>query len=120
MLQEVLAAARPRRWHVPLIITHGAEQLKGGLEVVSDLADGCQVTTPVAVVGRTPDGDHVLVGKMIFISLVHELMSSCNQRQVVDMTELIGHTITEKPSYKRETHHSLVFQTNRLMVSPME
>lgn len=98
MLQEVLAAARPRGWHMPLIIADGTEQLEVGLQVVANFTDGRQVTASVTVVRRTPNGDDVLVGEVILITLVHELMGPCNQGKVVDMTELVGHAIAKQPS----------------------
>lgn len=95
MLQKVLAAARPRGWHVPLVIADCTEELEGGLQVVTNLTDRCQVTTSVTIVGRTPDSDDVLVREVIFITLVHKLMRPSNQRQIIDMAELVCHTITE-------------------------
>lgn len=80
---------------MPLIIADCAEELKGGFEVVTNFTDGCQITTPIAIVGSTPDRHDILVGEMILITFVHELMSPCNQRQIVDVTEFISHAITK-------------------------
>lgn len=80
---------------MPLVVTDSAEQLEGGLEIVSDLTDRSQIATSVAVVGSTPHGDDVLVGEVIFIALVHQLMGASNQREVVDMAELVRYSITE-------------------------
>lgn len=82
-----------------LIITDGTEELEGRLEIVSNLADRGQVATPVAVVRRAPHGDHILVGEVVFVSLVDELMCPGDEGEVIDVTKLIGHAITEEPSY---------------------
>lgn len=62
-----------------LIVTDSAEQLEGRLEVIANFANRSQITTSVAVVRRTPHSYDVLVGKVIFIALVHQLMSASNQ-----------------------------------------
>lgn len=78
-----------------LIVADGAEQLKGGLEVLTNLTDRSQVTTSIAVVGCTPHGDDVLVGKVVFVSFVDQLMCASDQGEIVDVAEFIGYTITE-------------------------
>lgn len=98
MLQEILTAARPRCGHVPLVVADCTEQFECGLEVVPDLANGGKIATAIAVVGGTPDSHDILVGKMVFISLVDQLMRSSDQGKVVNMAELIRHAISEKPS----------------------
>jgi len=80
---------------MPLVVTNSAEQLEGGLEIGSNLTYGSQIATSVAVVGSTPHGDHILVGEVILIALVHQLMSASNQRKIVDMAELVRYSITE-------------------------
>lgn len=80
---------------MPLVVTDSAEQLEGGLEIVSDLTDRGQIATSVAVVGSAPHGDDVLVGEVIFIALVHQLMGASNQREIVDMAELVRYSIPE-------------------------
>lgn len=82
-----------------LVVTDRAEQLEGGLEIFLDLTDRRQVPAAVAVVRSAPHGDDVLVGEMVFVALVHELVCTGNEGEVVDVTELIGHSITEQPSY---------------------
>lgn len=82
-----------------LVVTDCAEQLEGGLEIILDLTDRSQVSAAVAVVRSAPHGDDVLIGEMVFIALVHELVCTGNEREVVDVTELIGHPVTEQPSY---------------------
>lgn len=81
-----------------LIVTDGTEQLEAGLQIVADLAHRGQIPTSVAVVRCTPHGDDILVVEMVFISLVHQLVCAGNQREVVDVTELVRHAIAEEPS----------------------
>jgi hypothetical protein len=83
---------------VPLIITNCTKQLEGGLEVVSDLTDGGQVPTPVAVIGRTPHCHDVLVVKVVFVAFVDQLVCTCDQREVVDMAKLVRDSVSEEPS----------------------
>lgn len=99
ILQEVLAAARPRYGNMSLVVADSTEQLERRFEVVTNLADGRQISASITVVGRTPDSNHVLVRKMMLVALVYQLMRPGDQRQVVDMTEFVGHLVTEQPTY---------------------
>lgn len=83
---------------MPLVVADRAEQLEGWFEVVSNLTDGSQVAASVTIVRRAPHGDDVLVGEMVFVALVHQLVCAGNQGEVVDVAELIGHSITKQPS----------------------
>lgn len=98
ILQEVLAAAWSRGWNMPLVIADGTEKLKGRFEVITDFADRGQISTAVAVVWRAPYSDHILVVEVILVAFVHQLMGTCDQGEIVDMAELIGHSVSEKPS----------------------
>lgn len=95
MLQEVFTAARPRLGHMSLIVADCTEQLECGFKVVSNLTDGGQVTASVTIIRRTPDGHDVLVGEVVFVSLVDKLVSSSDQGEVIDVTEFISYTISE-------------------------
>lgn len=81
-----------------LVVTDCTEQLERRLEIFSNLTDRSQVATPVAVVGGTPHGHDVLVGEMVFVALVHQLMGTGNQGEVIDMAELVSHSVTKEPS----------------------
>lgn len=83
---------------MPLVVTNCTKQLEGRVEVFADLTHRRQVTAAVTVVGRTPDRHHILVVEVIFVSFVNQLMCTSNQGKVVDMAELIGYSVSEKPS----------------------
>lgn len=103
MLQEVLAAARPRAGHMPLVIAHSTKQLERRLQILSDLTHRSEIATPVTVVRSTPHRDHILVREMVFISFVHQLMRTGDERKIVNMAELIGDTITKEPACTTRT-----------------
>lgn len=84
---------------MPLVIADCTEQFEGGLQVISDLTDRGQVTAPVAVIGRTPHGYNILVVEMIFVAFVDQLVCSGDQREIVDMTELVCDSVSEEPSW---------------------
>lgn len=52
-----------------LVIAHGNEQLGCRFQVITNLADGCEVSALTAVVWRTPQSDLVVVLEMIFVAL---------------------------------------------------
>lgn len=58
------------------------------LDTLPECHDTCNVPAAVAVIGCRPYCDHVLRGKVVFVALVHQLMSAGNERQIVDMIEL--------------------------------
>jgi hypothetical protein len=95
MLQKVLAASWPRSWNMSLVIANCTKQLECGFEILSDFTDRGQVSASVAVIWRTPHGDHILVVKVVFVALVDQLMSACDQREIINMAELIGHSVSE-------------------------
>jgi hypothetical protein len=82
---------------MPLVITHCTKQLEGGLEILPNFTDGGQISTSIAVVWRTPYRDDVLVVEVVFVAFVDQLVCTCDQREVVDMTELIGHSVSKEP-----------------------
>lgn len=51
--------------------------------------DAGDVAAAVAVVGGTPDGHEVLI-KVIFVALHDELMGPCDQREIIDVIELLS------------------------------
>lgn len=46
------------------------------------------IATPVAVVGRRPDGHDVFGGEVIFIAFIHQLVCASYEFEVVDVVEL--------------------------------
>jgi hypothetical protein len=83
---------------MPLVIADCTKQFERGLEIFPNFTDRGQVSTSVAVVWRTPYCNDVLVVEVVLISLVDQLVCACNQGKVVDMAELIGHSVSKKPS----------------------
>ena len=98
ILQEVLAASWTRARHVSLIVADGAEELESRFEVISNLANGGQVTTSVAVVWGTPDSHDVLVGEVILISFVDQLVGARDEGKIVNMAKFIGNSISKQPA----------------------
>ena len=87
-LQEVLASPSPASWHRPAVIWHGGEDLEVRLQVLAEGHDRGHVTAAVAVIRCAPDGDDVLGLEVILVTLVHELMGSSDELEVVHMVEL--------------------------------
>lgn len=94
-LQKVFTTSRSRRRHVSLIIADGAEKFECRFEVLANFADGRQIAAAVAVVWRTPDCDDVLFGEVVFVAFVHQLMSSCDEAKIVDMTKFFGDFVSK-------------------------
>lgn len=74
---------------------HGSKELEDRLEVFSHLTYTRHVGAAVAVVRCTPDRDHGLAVKVVFVSFVDKLMSSGNQIKVVHSAELVGYSATK-------------------------
>lgn len=81
-----------------LVVGDGAEQLERRLEVLADLAHGRQVAAPVAVVRGAPDRDDVLVLEVVLVALVDELVRAGDEREVVDVAELLCDFVAEEPA----------------------
>jgi hypothetical protein len=64
-LQEVIASTTSSSRNSALIFGNSAEDAKFGVEIFTDVHDGCNITAAVAVVGGGPDGDNRLLGEMI-------------------------------------------------------
>lgn len=59
----------------------------------------CQIFATVAVVGRRPYRYYVFVFEVLFVALLHQLVGSCYQGEIVVMVELINYFCSEKPTY---------------------
>jgi hypothetical protein len=70
------------------VIWYSGEDLKLWLEVLAQVHNGSNVSAAVAVVGRRPDGNDILVLEVIFVAFIDQLMGACNELQAVDMVEL--------------------------------
>lgn len=73
----------------PLRVRHCSEEL--GLSCVGVLEhhDGGDVAAAIAVVGRRPNCDQLLVEHEL-VALVHQLVGAADQLQVVDVNKLQG------------------------------
>jgi hypothetical protein len=76
-LQEVIAGASPRRWHVPLIIGHGREDAELRTQVLVNRHDGRDISASVTVVRRRPDCDHRAFREMVLRSVCQQGNKKC-------------------------------------------
>ena len=81
-----------------IVIWDGGEDLEGGLEVLVDLHDGGDVAAAVAVVGRGPDGDDILLGEVVLEALHYELVGAGNKAEAIDVVELAGDLAAKQPA----------------------
>ena len=81
-----------------MVVTDSTEELERRFEIVPDLADGGKVAASVAVVGGTPHRDHVLIGEVIFVTLVDQLVGSRDKGQVIDVAELVRNFVSKQPA----------------------
>jgi hypothetical protein len=78
-------------------LRYRVENFKVVLHLLVNKHNGRNVSTAVAVVGRRPDSDQVGVLEPEFKAIHHQLMSSGNQVQVVNVIELRRDFRAEKP-----------------------
>ena len=113
-LQEVIASTTSSSWDSTLILGNGTEDAELGVEILTDVHDGCNITTAVAVVGSGPDGDNRLLGEVILknistrmseglvrtylVAFVDKLMSTSNELQAIDVIELGRNLVAKKPA----------------------
>lgn len=118
-LEEVVARPPTPCGNVPLVIGHGREDAKLGIEIRVHRHDGRHVAAAVAVVGGRPDRDDGFLGEMelggvssdasvIFygtnlVALVDQLMGPGNRCQPVDVVELGGHLVSKEPARTART-----------------
>lgn len=95
-LEEVVES-RARR-DDSLTIRDSVEDLKVPREVGIEGQDRSDVAASVAVVGRRPHGHQVLLGEHELVALLHQLMRSANQLQLVDTHKLVGGVGTKQPA----------------------
>ena len=69
VLQEILSSAAAPGWHGAAMVGHGAEDLELLLQVFAKIHNRGDVAAAVAVVGRGPDCDDVLVLEMVLQKL---------------------------------------------------
>ena len=74
------------------------ERLEGILKVLVNFQHRGNVAASVAVVGRGPHGDQVLVLEPEFVALHDQLMSASNKVDAIDVIELGGDLGAEQPA----------------------
>lgn len=94
-LQEIRCGCS--RWDDSLGVRHRPEELRFSRVGVLEDHDGGDVAAAVAVVGRRPHGDQLLV-KHELVALVDELVRPADQLQVVDVDKLICDLCTKEPA----------------------
>ena len=80
------------------LVLDRVERLERVLEVLVDLEHGRNVATSVAIVGRRPDGDQVLVLEPELVALHDELMGASNEADAINVIEFRGDLSAEQPS----------------------
>lgn len=99
LLLEKVGGGCPGRYDT-LRVGNSTKQF--GLSSVDILEDhdGCNVSTPVAVVGCRPHSHQLLV-KHKLVAFMHQLMRTADELQVVDVNKLTKHmSITLLEGYK--------------------
>lgn len=59
-------------------------------ELVVEREDGRDIAAAVAVVWRRPDCDEVFLGKVVLVSLHHQLVRSADEFYAVDVRKFLG------------------------------
>ena len=80
------------------LVPQSVEDVERFLQLVAHVQDRCHVTASVAIVRSRPHRDQVLVSEPVLESVHHELVSSCDERNVVDVVELRRDLGAEEPS----------------------
>jgi hypothetical protein len=106
ILQKVFAAAASAGGDGSAVVWDGAEYLEFLLQVFAEVHDGGDVAAAIAVVGGGPDSHDVFVLEVVLgerqdiedwvrrgewtylVTLVDELMGSCDELKAVDVVEL--------------------------------
>eukprot|EP00754_Rhynchopus_humris_P030098 Rhum_TRINITY_DN15258_c13_g1::Rhum_TRINITY_DN15258_c13_g1_i1::g.148201::m.148201 len=101
--QEVVWRRFLRR-DTPCLLWRRLKDLVVPLQMLVQFEDGCNVATPVAVVGGGPHG-HKGVVEHRLVSLHHQLVRPCNQLNLVRRVELLHHVASEEVtcSTRRQT-----------------
>lgn len=105
-LEEVFASAAATCRDSSLVLRDGREDGKLGIEVLSHIHDGGDITAAVAVIWSRPDGNNRLLREMVLyavrisftfllkivlsylITLVYKLMGTGNELKSIDLVEL--------------------------------
>lgn len=74
-----------------LVLGHGVEDLEVAVQALVERHDRRDVAAAVAVVGRGPHGDELLIEHEL-VALLHELMSTRHQVEAVVLQEVTDDT----------------------------
>lgn len=77
----------------PVFVRDGVEKLGIPAGPIVERQDGRNVPAPVAVVGRRPDRDQVLVGEHVLVALLDQLVGPADELEPVDVAELFGRRV---------------------------
>lgn len=85
-------------WFLLSLCSWGRVELEESvLQVLVNFHDGCLVAAPVAVIGRTKDGHHVLLVAPV-VPFHDKLVGTRNEGQAVVVIELLGNVLAESIS----------------------
>lgn len=111
--QEVLASATSTGWNCTLILWNSAEYAELWVQILTDVHDGCNITTAIAVIWSRPNGNNGLLGEVILnplakrvlgnketylVAFIDQLMSARNKPQAIDVVEFSCDLVTKEPA----------------------
>jgi hypothetical protein len=88
---------------VVCVLLHGA-YFEVAIQLVVERENRRDVATAIAVVGRRPNSDEILVGKHVFVALLHQLMRAADELESVDLNELVGNLPAKQPAGAARRH----------------
>lgn len=71
------------------MIGHGGKNLKLWFKILTKIHNRCHISTSVAVIRGGPDGDYILVFKVVFVAFVDELVGAGYELETVYVVELV-------------------------------
>lgn len=85
-------------WDDTFRVRNCFEDLEVSVQLIVQGQNGCNVTTTVAVVWRRPHGHQVVLGEHVLEALLHKLMGTANQLQIIDLAKLRGDLGAKQPA----------------------
>mmetsp|Transcript_2693 Transcript_2693/g.4548 ORF Transcript_2693/g.4548 Transcript_2693/m.4548 type:complete len:300 (-) Transcript_2693:74-973(-) len=80
------------------LVSQGVEDVERLVQLLVHVEDGGDVSASVAVVGRGPDGNQVLVSEPVLETVHDQLMGSGDQVDVVDVVEFLSDLRAKEPA----------------------
>lgn len=93
VLEEILYSQWVHRW----TIFSRPEDFELPVEILVELEDGGDVSTPITVVRSGPNSDEAFIREHIVVSLHDKLVRSADELEVVHVVELTRDFLSEKP-----------------------